>query len=78
MLSRSSGGLNSGWFQAQSAVDPQPIAKQSKTPPPVHTEGQGADNAGEWKLATARTSRRKRLLSKPEVPLQNLLRCSTD
>ena len=59
------------WFQVQSAVDPQPTAKQPKTPPPVHTEGRGANNAEEWKLATARTSRRKRLPLKPEVPLQN-------
>ena len=29
------------WFQAQSAVGPQPTAKQPKTPPPAHTEGRG-------------------------------------
>ena len=34
-------------------------------------EGRGANNAEEWKLAMARTSRRKRLPPKPEVPLQN-------
>ena len=54
------------WFQVQSAVDPQP-----KTPPPAHTEGSGVNNLEEWKLAMARTSRRKRLPPKPEVPLQN-------
>ena len=26
------------WFQAQSAVEPQPMAKQPKTPPLAHTE----------------------------------------
>jgi len=55
----------------QSAVDPQPMAKQPKTLPPAHTEGRGGNNAEEWKLARARPSRRKRLPSKPEVPLQN-------
>ena len=47
------------------------MAKQPKTPPPAHTEGRGASNAEEWKLAMARTSRRKRLPLKPEMPLQN-------
>ncbi|XP_009459886.1 PREDICTED: cadherin-like protein 26 [Nipponia nippon] len=42
-----------------------------KTPPPAHTEGRGTNNAEEWKLATARTSRRKRLSPKAEVLLQN-------
>ena len=60
------------WFQVQSAVDLQPTAKQPKTPPLVHTEGRGANNAEEWKFASlARTCRRKRLPLKPEVPLQN-------
>ena len=59
-------------FQAQPAVDPQPMAKQPKTPPTAHTEGREANNAEEWKLAMARTCRRKRLPPRPEVPLQNL------
>ena len=58
------------WFQMQCAVDPQPTAKQPKTPSPVHTEGRG-DSTAEWKLATARNSRRKRFPLKPEMPLQN-------
>jgi len=29
------------WFQVQSAVDLQPMAKQPKTPPLAHTEGRG-------------------------------------
>ncbi|KAM6037296.1 optineurin-like [Chlamydotis macqueenii] len=35
------------------------------------TEGKEANDVEEWKLAMARTSRRKRLPPKPEVPLQN-------
>jgi len=38
------------WFQAQSAEDPQPMAKLPKTTPLAHTEGRGANNA-EWKLS---------------------------
>jgi len=41
--------------------------KQSKTPPMAHTKGRGVNNAGEWTLATARTTRRKRLPLNPEV-----------
>lgn len=63
-------GLGSG-FQAQSAVHLLPMAKQAKTPLLAHTEGKGANNAEEWKLATARIYRRKRLPLKPEVPWQN-------
>lgn len=59
------------WFQAQSAVNPPPMAKQPETPLVVHTEGRGSNNAEEWKLAAARTSRRERLPPKPEVLLQN-------
>lgn len=57
------------WFQAQSAVDPQP-----KPPPLSHTEGSVANNSEQWKFAMARPSRRKRVPPKPEVHLQN---CST-
>ena len=40
--------------------------------PHWHTQkGRRANNAEEWKLAMARTCRRKRLPPKPEVPLQN-------
>ena len=60
-----------GWFQAQSAVDPQPTAKWPKTPLLAQMEGRGDNNVEEWKLAKARTCRRKRLPPKPEVPLQN-------
>ena len=60
------------WFQVQSAADPQPTAKQTKTPPLAHAEGsRGTNNAEEWMVAKARTSRRKRFPPKPEVPLQN-------
>ena len=63
--------LLDSWFQAQSAVDPQPTAKQPKPPPMAHTEGRGANKEEEWKLAIARTCRRKGLRLKPEAPLQN-------
>ena len=46
----------------------------SQTLPHRHTQkgaGGGANNAEEWTVAKARTSRRKRLPPKPEVPLQN-------
>jgi len=59
------------WFQVQSAVDPQPVVKQQKTPLLAQTAGKGDNITDEWKLAMARTSRRKRLPLKPEVPLQN-------
>ncbi|KAK4827437.1 hypothetical protein QYF61_017994 [Mycteria americana] len=49
------------WFQAQSAADPQPTAKQPKPPRLALTEGRGANNAEEGTVAMARTSRRKRL-----------------
>ena len=48
-------------FQAQSAVGSPPTAKQLKTPPLAQMEGKGANNADKWKLATAKTIRRKRL-----------------
>lgn len=47
------------YFQAQSAVDPQPMAKQPKIPPWTHTEGREASNAEEWKPAKTRTCRMK-------------------
>jgi len=43
------------------------MAKQPKIPPLAHIERRGANDVEEWKLAAARTSRRKWL----EVPLQN-------
>jgi len=49
----------------------RPLAKQPKTPPPAHTELGGHNSGGEWKLARARTSWRKRLLLKPEMPMPN-------
>ena len=58
-------------FQAQSVADSQPTTTLPKTPSLAHREGKGANNAEEWKLATARTCRRKRLPLKPEVPLPN-------
>jgi len=54
----------------QSAVDPQPTAKQQNTSLLARAEEKGDANADEWKLAKARTSRRKRLFPKPEMPLQ--------
>lgn len=48
------------WSQAQSAGDPQPTS-QTLLALPAHKEGREASNAEEWKLKTARTSRRKRL-----------------
>lgn len=41
--------------------------KQLKPPPSAHTEGSGASNAEEWKLAMARTNRRKRFPLELEV-----------
>ena len=50
-------------------MDPQP---NSQKLPHQHTQKRReANNAEEWKLATARTSRSKRLAPKSEVPLQN-------
>lgn len=60
------------WFQAQSAVDPQSMAKQPKTPPVTHTEGRRGSNAEEWNLEVIRTCRRNKLPPKPEMPFQNL------
>ena len=47
------------------------MAKQPKPPSLTHMEGRGTNNAEKWKLARARTCRKKRLPLKPEVPLQN-------
>lgn len=58
------------WFQVQSAVDPQPMTRQSKALPSAHTEGRRA-SAEDWEFDTAKTIRRKRLLLKADVPLQN-------
>lgn len=52
-------------------MDPQPVATWPKTPPLAHAEGREVSKAEEWQLAMTRTSRRKRLAPKPEVPLQN-------
>lgn len=60
-----------GWFQAQAAGDSQPAAKQSKTPTVSTPRRDRGNNAEEWRLAMARTARRKRLLPKAEVPLPN-------
>lgn len=59
------------WFPGQPAVDLQPVATWPKTPPPARAEGREVSKAEEWQLAMTRTSRRKRLAPKPEVPLQN-------
>jgi len=48
-----------------------PMDKEPKAPPLTHTEGRGGASVDVWKLATAKTSRRKRLPPNPEVPLQN-------
>lgn len=58
------------WFQAQSAVDPQPASRQPETPLMTCTEVRVV-SVEEWKLARARTCRRKRLPPNPEEPLQN-------
>lgn len=58
------------WFQAQSAADPQPASRQPETPLMTCTEVRVV-SVEEWKLARARTCRRKRLPQKPEVSLQN-------
>lgn len=58
-------------FQVHPTADPQPVARQLKAPPLAHTERRGANSAEGWKLATPSTSRRMRLLLKPEVSLQS-------
>lgn len=37
----------------------------------AQTDGRGASNMKEWKVATGRTIRKKRLPPKPGVPFQN-------
>lgn len=59
------------WILAQSAEDPQPMAKQPETPSPAHTEGRGDTNGEKWKLLMARISRMKSLPLKRELPLKN-------
>lgn len=56
-------------FQAQHAVDPLCMAKQSKTLPMAHIQRREGNNGEEWKPAAKRICRRIRL--SPEVPLQN-------
>lgn len=59
------------WILAQSAEDPQPMAKQPEILSPAHTEGRGDTNGEEWKLLMTRNSRTKSLPLKHELPLKN-------
>lgn len=54
--------------ELDSSFQAQPTAKTSSSSP---RRRQGGNDAGKWKLPTARTCRRKRLPPKPEVPVQN-------
>ena len=55
----------------QSALNPQFGAKQPHTPPLADPVGEEDNSDEKWQTITRKTNKRKKLASKPEVPLQS-------